>query len=83
MTCFLCTTDANHRLLSLQDINLYVIGIFMYKYVTQKLPRIFENYFQRKKDVHELNTDQANDFCVPFSRLQVRRFSIKIHEPEV
>ena len=33
--------------------------------------------------VHELNTRQANDFHVPFSRLQVRRFSIKIHGSEV
>ena len=68
-----------NRLLSLQDINLYIIGIFMYNYVTQKLPHIFQNYFQQNKDVHELNTRQANDFHVPFSRLEVRRFSIKIH----
>ena len=55
----------------------------MYNYVTQKLPHIFENYFQQNKDFHELNTRQANDFHVPFSRLQVRRFSIKIHGSEV
>ena len=55
----------------------------MYNYVTQKLPRIFENYFQQNKDVHELNTRQANNFHVPFIRLQVRRFSIKIHGSEV
>ena len=72
-----------NRLLSLQDINLYIIGIFMYNYVTQKLPQIFENYFQQNKDVHERNTRQADDFHVPFSRLQVRRFSIKIHGSEV
>ena len=30
-------------LLFLQDINLYVIGIFMFNYVTQKLPHIFQN----------------------------------------
>ena len=72
-----------NRLLSLQDINLYIIGIFMYNYVTQKLPQIFENYFQQNKDVHELNTRQADDFHLPFSRLKVRRFSIKIHGSEV
>ena len=55
----------------------------MYTYVTQKLPQIFENYFQRNRDVHGLNTRQANDFYVPFSRLQIRRFSIKIHGSEV
>ena len=72
-----------NRLLSLQDINLYVIGIFIYNYVTQTLPHIFENYFQQNKDVHEINTRQANDFHVTFSRLQVRKFSIKIHGSEV
>ena len=51
--------------------------------MTQKLPHIFEIYFQQNKDVHELNTRQANDFYVPFSRLQVRRFSIKINGSEV
>ena len=34
----------------------------MYSYVTHKLPQIFENYFQRNRDVHDLNTRQANDF---------------------
>ena len=72
-----------NRLISLQDINLYVFGIFMHNYMTQKLRHISENYFQQNKDVHELNTRQANDFHVPFSRLQVRRFSIKIHGTEV
>ena len=33
-----------NRLLSIHDINLYVVGIFMYNYVTQKLPQIFETY---------------------------------------
>ena len=70
-------------LLSLQDMHLYITGIFMNNYVTQKLPHIFENYFEHNKDVHELNTSQANGFHVPFSRLQVRRFSIKIHGSEV
>ena len=64
-------------------INFYVTGIFMYNYVIQKLPRIFENYFQQNKDVHELNTRHANNFHVPFIRLQVRRFSIKINGSEV
>ena len=72
-----------NRLLSLQDTNLYIIGIFMYSYVTQKLPHIFGNYFPQNKDVYELNTRQANHFHVPFRRLQVRRFSIEIHGSEV
>ena len=72
-----------NQLLFINDINVYVVGIFMYNYVTRKLPQIFENYFQRNRDGHGLNTRQANDFYVPFSRLQIRRFSIKIHGSEV
>ena len=45
---------------SIDDLNVYVVGIFMYNYVTQKLLHIFENYFQWTKDVHDLNTCQAN-----------------------
>ena len=48
-----------NQLLSVRGINLYVVGIFMYNYVTQKLPQIFENYCQRNGDVSDLNT---NDF---------------------
>ena len=50
-----------NRVPSIDDINVYVVGIFMYNYVTKKLPHIFENYFQRNKDVHDLNACQADD----------------------
>ena len=73
---------ANH-LLFIHDINVYEVGIFMYNYVTQRLLQISENYFQRSRDVHDLNTRQAYDFYISFSRLQIRRFSTKIHGPEV
>ena len=51
-----------NQLLSINYINVYVVGIFMCNYVTQKLPQIFENYFQRNRDVHVLHTRQVNDF---------------------
>ena len=65
-----------NQLLSIYDIRVHVVGLFMYNYVTQKLTQIFENYFQRNRDIHDLNTRQANDFYVPFSRLQIYRLSM-------
>ena len=38
-----------NQLSSINDKNVYVVGNFMYNYVTQKLPQIFENHFQRNR----------------------------------
>ena len=85
-------TGPSHYLLSLScpygttDVSQQIVIFTRHALVcnwTQKLPHIFKKYFQQNKDVHELNTRQANDFHVPFSRLQVRSFSIKIHRSQV
>ena len=55
----------------------------MYNYVNQKLPDIFNNYFQKNNDVHDKETRQADLFHAPFGRLDVRKFSIRIHGSEV
>ena len=72
-----------NRMLSVNEINMYVTGIFMYNYVNQNLPVIFENYFQTNRIIHDVNTRQADDFHVPFGRLDIRRFSIKLYGSEL
>ena len=71
-----------NQLLSINDINVYVVGILctiMWPRSYLKSSKIIFN----ETDVHGLNTHQANDFYVPFIRLQIQRFSIKIHGFEV
>ena len=72
-----------NRLLSVTEINSYMVGIFMYNYINGILPTTFTEYFERNRNVHQCNTRQADDLQVPFARLNVRKFSIKIHGAQV
>ena len=55
----------------------------MYNYINGILPTTFSEYFERNRNVHQCNTRQADDLRVPFARLNVREFSIKIHGAQV
>ena len=72
-----------NRLLSVTEINSYMVGIFMHNYIHGILPTTFSEYFERNRNVHQCNTRQADDLRVPFARLNVRIFSIKIHGAQV
>ena len=72
-----------NRLLSVSEINSYIVDIFMYNSINGILPSTFSFYFVRNRDVHQCNTRQADDLRVPFGRLDVRKFSIKIHGAQV
>ena len=66
-----------NRLLTVTDINEYVVGMFMYQWVIENLPQIFKNFFQYRRDCHEHNTLNVDDFHVLYGRLDIRRFSLK------
>ena len=59
-----------NRLLSVTEINSYMVGIFMYNYINGILPTTFSEYFERNRNVHQCNTWQADDLRVPFARLK-------------
>ena len=67
-----------NKILNVSDINDYIIGIFMYECLHGNIPDIFRNYFQRNADVHDHNLRNANDLYIPYGRLDIRKFSIKI-----
>ena len=67
-----------NRILNLVDINDYIIGTFMYEYMHGNVTDIYNNFFQRNRDIHGLNIRNADDLHVPYGRLDVRKFSIKI-----
>ena len=50
----------------------------MYECLYGNIPDIFRNYFQRNAGVHGHNLRNANDLYVPYGRLDIRKFSIKI-----
>ena len=69
-----------NKLLNVCDINSYTIGIFMYQFVNGNLPDIFNGFFVRNRDrnVHQYNVRNADELYVPYARLDVRKFSLKI-----
>ena len=69
-----------NRLLTISDINTYTIGAFMYRFLNGNLPDIFEGFFVKNRDrnVHQYNVRNADELYVPYARLDVRNFSLKI-----
>ena len=68
-----------NNVLSVSEINVYMVGILMYNYCNDNMPDIFNGFFQRNSERHNRNTRQSNDFHVRFARLDVRKFSLRIH----
>ena len=66
------------KILNVCDINDYIIGTFMYECLKGNIPDIFRNYFQRNAAVHDHNLRNANDLHVPYGRLDIRKFSIRV-----
>ena len=54
-----------HKLLTLNDINTFQTSLFMYKYTTNALPPVFNDYFALNSSFHSHNTRQANNFHLP------------------
>ena len=68
-----------NNVLSVNEINVYIVGIFMYNYCQDHLPNLFDGFFQRINEVHDRNTRQSNELHVKFARTDVRKFSLRIH----
>ena len=68
-----------NNVLSVNEINVYIVGIFMYNYCQDHLPNLFHGFIQRINEVHDRNTRQSNELHVKFARTDVRKFSLRIH----
>ena len=54
-----------HLFLTLNDINTFQTSLFMFKYTTNALPPVFNDYFSRISSLHSHNTRQTNNFRLP------------------
>src|SRR6218665_2418194 len=71
----------NHRfkqlgILKFQQINRYLIGIFMYKAINKLLPIMFQNFFVRRDEEHDHYTRASGNLSVQYARTNYRRFSL-------
>ena len=66
-----------NNILTVYDINHYVVGMFMYKCINEEMSDIFNQYFMRNCDIHEHNTRTIAELRVPYARLDMTKFSIR------
>ena len=63
-------------ILKFQQINRYLIGIFMYKAINKLLPIMFQNFFVRRDEEHDHYTRASGNLSVQYARTNYRRFSL-------
>ena len=68
-----------NKMLSVSDINRYLTGTFMYQCIHKEAPEMFLNVFHTNSNFHDHDTRHSEDLHVPYGRIDVRQFSIKIH----
>ena len=52
---------AKHNILKVNDMYSLELGVFMYKYSTNDLPGIFNDFFTKRSDIHGYQTRHVND----------------------
>ena len=53
---------AKYNSLTINDIYKLELGVFMYKYVNNELPNIFNGFFTLRCNIHDYQTRNANNF---------------------
>ena len=51
----------------------------MYRSIHESLPELFDNFFLTNRDFHGHELRDADDLYIPYAKLDIRRFTIKIH----
>ena len=72
-------TDTLYRqygILKLKDINMYMIGHFMYRYNKDQLPRVFHDYFTLISDAHHHDTRLKGGLYVSPARVDLIKMSL-------
>ena len=65
------------EILKLKEIHSLLIGVFMFKYKTKKLPTIFENFFNENNEFHSYPTRGANRLRPPIYKSKIATNFIK------
>jgi hypothetical protein len=61
-----------NKLLTISQINTYILCDFVYKYFNGDLPSVFNNIFTLNENIHPHSTRHSNDIRIPLSRLNCR-----------
>ena len=72
-----------YHLLTLDNIHLYQIGLFMFSVHSNSIPDTFQTMFSKNFETHHYATRQANNYKVYFSRTNILKFSIVSSGPRL
>ena len=67
----------NLKILKIREINMHLLGQFVYKYSENMLPRTFNGMFRLNADIHSYNTRSANKFHVNVVKSDLGKRSIR------
>ena len=65
------------NLLTIYELNSYLLALFMYTYFRWQLPPSFSDYFLENNTIHSCNTRSANKVYIKYERTNYRRFSVR------
>jgi len=63
-------------IIKFENINTYLMGLFVYKSICKILPPSAQNYFTKRVDVHEHFISESGGLSVQYSRTNYRRFAV-------
>ena len=64
------------KIMTIYQLNYYMVCIFMYKYHHSQLPAIFDNMFITNENIYTYSTRQRIMYQVPRCRLESKRNSL-------
>ena len=63
------------KILSIYELNIYLMALFMYSYFRKNLPSYFNNYFKLNDTIDSHNTRTASNIYVDYKRRDYGKFS--------
>ena len=66
-----------NKVLTVSQIYVYAVGLFMYRYYKTELPCVFKNMFRLNRTVHNYGTRQKDLYNIPSFRLDIVKNSIR------
>ena len=65
------------NLLTIYELNSYLLALFMYSYFRGQLPPSFSDYLSQNNTIHSYNAKSANKVHIKYERTNYRRFSVR------
>ena len=72
---------AKYNVLTVDDMYLLELGVFMFKYSKSELPTVFNDYFTKRSDIHRYQTRHLNDLNLTHNKKTFSDHSIRTSGP--